>query len=264
MPIKMSAELRFVKNVSWSYRRQNGKLVKAKRIVTYVDTKTGEMFKERQGKRVIEAYKGGYKLGDYKRPDGAVFPRALFTLDKKLDKLIHKGLMAAQEEIMQHADEHKNYPNLKGDTYTSTMSALFHGTRQPILMQLPGAVSKTSTGRYMLQKGTKRTGSFKVKHFDTGEYVYYPLSKVTADNPKKKGYDVAVEKLMGLYKGRKQGLGRDTHGNVMSAIVLTTGTEHAKLLESYRVLNVLRATRRAARKIVIKHIGKYLDHIKRK
>ena len=262
MPTKIQIKTRFIKNVSKAFDKSKGKWVVRK--ITYTDTKTGRLYSERQGQRMIAAYKGGYKLGDYSRPDGAIFPQVLTTLSKSLDTAIHKGLLAAQVEIMEHAEKHKKYPNLKGDTYTSTISAIFHGTRPPILMQLPGAKGKKSTGKYMLQKGTKRSGSFRVRHFDTGQYVYYPKSKVVADNPKKKGYDVAVEKLLGMYKGRKQGLGRDTHGNAMSAIVLTTGTEHAKLLESYRNLNVLSATKRVARKIVKNHIGKFLKDIKRK
>lgn len=263
MAIKISVKQRFLKiGESRIFNKRTGQHVIAKR--TYVDTKTGEVLTERQYRRAAAAYKGGYKLGSYRRPDGAIFPHVLTTLSKSIDEKIHKGLLEAQKEIMQHADDNRHYTNLKGDTYTSTMSALYHGTRTPILMQLPSARGKTSTGRYMLQKGGKRSGSHKVKLFDTGEYIYYPKSKVIAVNPAKKGYDVAVEKLMGYYQGHRQGLGRDKHGNVMSSIVLTTGTEHASLIEKRRGLNVLSATRRVARKIVLSHIGKYLKNIKRK
>lgn len=252
---------RFIKQTSQAFSKNTGKWHKKH---TYIDTKTGEVLSRRQWFRERAAYRGGYKLGDFKAPNGAIAPLALTTLSKSIDAQIHKGLLAAQADIMAHADKSRKYPNLKGDTYTSTMSALYHGTRPPLLMQLPSAQGKTSTGRYMLQKGTKRSGSYRVKHFDTGEYIYYPKSKVVAVNPPKKGYDVAVEKLKGNYKGGKQGLGRDKHGNVMSSIVLTTGTEHAALLERYRSLNVLSATRLVAKKIVIQHIGKYLKQIKRK
>lgn len=247
----LKIEFRFKKNVG-SHK------------TTYTDLKTGKIYNERQGQRAIAAYKGGYKLGDYKgAPSGSVYAGVLKGLSDRIDAAINKALRDAQIEIMEHADKNRKYPNLQGDLITSTMSALYHGTRSPVLMQLPSVAGRTSTGKYMLRP-SKFKGAYKVRHFDTGEIVYYPASKVKADNPRRKGRAVAKEKLMGEYRGGKQGIGRDQHGNVMSAIVLTTGTEHASLLEQYRGLNVLSATRRVARKIVKSHIGKYLKQIKRK
>jgi hypothetical protein len=204
------------------------------------------------------AHRGNYELGSYSRREGTAWQRNLSGFARGVSDKIHKALQIAQREIMEHADTHRRYQNLTGNLITSTMSALYHGRRTPEIMQLP-SVEGRGTDRGKLSK-TSYKGVYKVKQFGTGNIRLYP-SKYLIPTNRRHARAEAKEKLLGYDHG---GLGRNSRGDIVSAIILTTGTEYADYLEQQAGLNVLSSTRRAAGRIVRKHLAQLLKSNKQR
>lgn len=198
------------------------------------------------------AHRGNYELGSYTRREGTVWQRNLSGFASRVSEKIHKALQLAQREIMEHADKQRGYRNLTGNLITSTMSALYHGRRAPELMQLP-SVAGRGTQRGKLSK-TGYKGVYKIRQFGTGEIRLFP-SKYLIQTNRRHARAEATEKLLGNSHG---GLGRNTRGDIVSAIILTTGTEYADYLEKQAGLNVLSSTKRVAGRIVRKHLSQLL------
>ena len=194
------------------------------------------------------AERAGSSLGSYSKREGTAWQRNLQGFSRSVSDKIHKGLQLAQREIMEHADRYRGYDNLTGNLITSTMSALYHGARAPELMQLPSVEGKGTSRGKLSRTGYK--GMYAVKQFGTGETRLFPAKYLIQTN-RRHARAEAREKLLG-YNSR--GLGRNSRGDIVSAIILTTGTEYADYLEQKAGLNVLSRTRRVAGKIVRKHI----------
>lgn len=169
---------------------------------------------------------------------------------------LQAALVRAQEELMELAEKQKRYSNLTGNTYVSTMSVAIMGTRFRNLMGLPGAQGRRATRKKLA--GRRKGASYVVRLFDNPEETIKYKNPNIVPTSARYAIDDVRKKL------NEVNFGRNAHNQVISGILLTTGTEYTSYLEKELGLNVISATKRRAGSIVRKHLLPLIKKYKQK